>query len=204
MMDEQGAVATVEQTPTERYEAFKAEQDQLAQRLAQIEGLTLEEVDEQVKLERLLQNRLPTLEHLAEESRTAKEDMDVVAFCAAIAATVDPKREEYRELYQHVVGIFACRDRIKARTRQQRDLCETCPPKTAAYLTRTWLKGEDEIIANLAQKLGPHWHNILSTWGEVRIPPPEQLWADDPGCKPLGERALENAINANRPLERSA
>jgi hypothetical protein len=49
-----GSVATLEEpTAVARYQAFKQEHDRLAQRLAAIEGLTLEEVNEQVALERL-------------------------------------------------------------------------------------------------------------------------------------------------------
>ena len=179
-------------------------------RLAQLEAkavtdmLSEDEETESIRLERRTRNLAAVITRLETEIAQAKEVVDIEAFCAAWLPTVEAKRQRYEEFHQAVRQVWVALGAILAQHHAQIEGIMHLPPRLQRYMLDSFLPDTNTMKARIAQALGNAWTSVLCAPGEVRVTPPAQLMDTDPGTRPLPPRLIQNALNQNRPIERSA
>jgi hypothetical protein len=198
MMDEQTLVEAPETTPEQaRYEAYKQEHDALAQRLAQLEGLTLAEVTEQQALERLLANRLPTLERLQHDATYAIAQIDAVAVKAAHDRHIPAKQMAYARIAAAVAEVHAAfRDLQDLHDTQVAPLEALRQPVTnqPAVPVRSGWEVAQDVASRMPAAMG--WTQVLfqPTSGPLTQGDLDQMMDADPGLRELNPRILERYL----------
>ena len=201
-MDAQTAHGEAPETPeAQRYRAYKEEHEALAQRLAALEGLTLDEVDTQVKLERLLANRQPMLERLAHEARYAIAQVDVAAVKAAHDEKIPQKQAVYDRIAAAVAEVHAAFQALEVLHDTQIAPLEALrQPRTGepAVPTRSGREVAQDVASRMPAAMG--WAQVLfqSTSRPLTHGDMQQMQDADPGLRELNPRIIERYLEGLR------
>jgi DNA-binding transcriptional MerR regulator len=203
--DQEGTMAVETEAPetteAQRYRAFKEEHDALAQRLASLQGLTLEEADEQLKLERLLANRLPTLETLEKKARYAIAQVDAQAIKAEHDAFIPQKQAIYDRIAYGVSEVFAAfADLDVVHDVQVAPLTNLRQPVTGepAIPTRSGRELAQSVASRMPGATG--WNMVLfeATSRALTHGDMQQMQDADPGLRELNPRIIHRYLEGLR------
>ena len=205
----------VQQEPTSVEEELAAAVDaeQAAEaRLAQLEAqavthmLSETEEVESIRLERRVRNLAAVITRLETEVAQQRETLDIEAFVQAWAPTAEHKRQLYAQFAQDLRQLFTSFLALLDQHEKQIEGLQQLPPRPQRYMLETFLPDTGTLKARLAgSMIAPGaWHQILGGPSPLQVAPVEQLMEGDPGTRALPPRLIQNAINANKPVDRSA
>ena len=206
---------TQHQAPTSLQEELEAAQDaeqfaearlSLLEEKATREMLSTDEEIEVLRLERRLGTLAAVITRLHREIEQAKEEVDVEAFVQAWQPTVDHKRALYAQFFQDLRQVFTTFLAIADQHDKQIEGLQRLPPRLARFMLENFLPDTGTLKSRIAGGMVTPgaWHQILGGPSPLQVAPVEQLMEGDPGTRALPPRLIQNAINANKPVDRSA
>jgi hypothetical protein len=194
---ETAVVEEPEATPAQRWQALQRQHDLAAQRLAQLAGLTLEEADEQLKLERWLQNIQPQLERLHHEMLYAQAQVDVVGIKSAHDEHIPAKKACHERIAHAYTELFAAFQALEVLHNQQiAPLERLTRPGSAepAIAVRTGAEVARDVANRLPGAMGLHMVLFAPTSRGLTRGDLEQMQDADPGLRELNPRVLERYL----------
>jgi hypothetical protein len=198
LLEELQAATDAEQAAEARLSVLEAKSVQ--------EMLSEAEEIEAIRLERRVRNLASIITELESRVLAQREAIDIEQFCQQWGALVDEKRGLYTALYQSQLALWAALHALLAQHETQLDAIMSLPPRLQRYMLDSFLPDSGTIRSRIAGNMLPPqgWTMVLCEPGPPRIATVEALMANDPGTKPLPPRLIQNALNAGRPVDRSA